>query len=436
MSLRLRRLANEQRILAEQFANHPAVVVRPMSGDPPDKYRVYYTLSGLERRADGSLLVRREHSMEIVLPAEYPRQPAACRMLTPVFHPNIDTFTVCTSDFHAAQETLVDLIVRVGQMIGFQKHNVKSPLNAEAEIWCEQNLSRLPVDASDLYPTTATVKVDQPFGRIPPVLESSDSLELDLSNERSPSDGLAPLQCIVEEPQWTPPAQPFLQSTYEPKTIVHEPLPLPVETDSASSVLQSTTQRLPEEGTTIGVEDGRDAIRLHIASAVDFSLPEDGLLLIAGEITKVGPMRITFLLRAQPPRMEIRQIGTSHVCKIEAMQINLCTLGDADIRVIGGHRTSLAMLDASPTEWNQSDGNTVIFWNSVFASEAVICGRVAKSLSVGARADDSMLRVVESKIETCEALGMVGTPDDRWRETLRVAVVNLRDALRVRKDLS
>jgi hypothetical protein len=73
-------------------------------------------------------------------------------MLTPVFHPNIDTFTVCTSDFHAAQETLVDLIVRVGHMIAFQKHNVKSPLNAEAAVWCEQNLARLPVDAVDIYP--------------------------------------------------------------------------------------------------------------------------------------------------------------------------------------------------------------------------------------------------------------------------------------------
>jgi predicted metal-dependent HD superfamily phosphohydrolase len=50
------------------------------------------------------------------------------------------------------QETLADLVVRVGQMIAFQKHNVKSPLNGEAAVWVEQNLSRLPVDPSDLYP--------------------------------------------------------------------------------------------------------------------------------------------------------------------------------------------------------------------------------------------------------------------------------------------
>ncbi|MEY3143781.1 MAG: hypothetical protein RLY21_2274 [Planctomycetota bacterium] len=152
MSLRLRRLLNEHERLQKLFGAHPLVSVRPTAGNPPDRYIVEYRVGGLERRPDGTLVVRRQHQMEIVLPAEYPRMPAACRMLTPVFHPNIDAFTVCTSDFHSAQETLADLVVRVGQMISFQKHNVKSPLNGEAAVWCEQNLGRLPVDPSDLYP--------------------------------------------------------------------------------------------------------------------------------------------------------------------------------------------------------------------------------------------------------------------------------------------
>ena len=41
-------------------------------------------------------------------------------------------------------------------MIAFQKHNIKSPLNAEAAVWCEQNLARLPVDAVDIYPKAVT----------------------------------------------------------------------------------------------------------------------------------------------------------------------------------------------------------------------------------------------------------------------------------------
>ncbi len=152
MTLRLQRLGNEHKLLRQAFGQHPAVRVEPIAGDPPERYRVTYLIKGLERMPDGRLLVRGQHEMEVSLPAEYPRLPAVCRMISPVFHPNIDSFTVCTSDFHSAQETLVDLIVRVGQMIAFQKHNVKSPLNAEAAQWCEANLARLPVDRSDLYP--------------------------------------------------------------------------------------------------------------------------------------------------------------------------------------------------------------------------------------------------------------------------------------------
>jgi ubiquitin-protein ligase len=155
MSFRVKRLVNEQQMLHRLFGSHPRIRVTPVAGNPPERYRVEYMIRGLERRTDGTLVVRTSHTMEISLPAEYPRLPAACKMLTPVFHPNIDTFTVCTSDFHAAQETLADLIVRVGQMIAFQKHNVKSPLNAEAAMWCEQNRGRLPVDPSDLYPADA-----------------------------------------------------------------------------------------------------------------------------------------------------------------------------------------------------------------------------------------------------------------------------------------
>jgi ubiquitin-protein ligase len=152
MSLRVKRLQNEYGRLRELFGDHPRIRVTAVGGDPPDRYRVDYMIRGLERHQDGRLIVRDRHVMEITLPVEYPRMPAMCRMMSPVFHPNIDMFSVCTSDFHAAQETLSDLIVRVGQMIAFQKHNVKSPLNAEAAVWCEQNLARLPVDPADLHP--------------------------------------------------------------------------------------------------------------------------------------------------------------------------------------------------------------------------------------------------------------------------------------------
>jgi ubiquitin-protein ligase len=205
MSLRIRRLANELQLLRDQFGSHPHVEVQPLAGDPPERYRVTYRLAGLERRPDGSLVVRREHHMEIVLPAEYPRQPASCRMLTPVFHPNIDAFTVCTSDFHAAQETLADLIIRVAQMIAFQKHNVKSPLNAEAAVWCETNLARLPVDRADLYPGSGVpVALPPPapaaVRMVPTVSEDVDGCVIDFPDPVSGQDRVTSVRITAGQP--------------------------------------------------------------------------------------------------------------------------------------------------------------------------------------------------------------------------------------------
>ena len=42
---------------------------------------------------------------------------------------------------------LVDLAVRVGQLLDFQSYNIKSPLNAEAAMWTDLHAAELPIDA-------------------------------------------------------------------------------------------------------------------------------------------------------------------------------------------------------------------------------------------------------------------------------------------------
>ena len=152
MSLRLKRLQFEYDRLMAAYSSHDKILVKPIAGDPPERYEVRYRVKGLERLASGELVSRDDHTIEISLPADYPRTPPICKMKTPVFHPNIDVFDICTSDHWAAQETLVDLVVRIGQIISYQSHNTKSPLNAEAARWCDDNRNRLPVDSSDLHP--------------------------------------------------------------------------------------------------------------------------------------------------------------------------------------------------------------------------------------------------------------------------------------------
>lgn len=161
--MRLRRLRADAEAMATAFAHFPAIRVRPLAGDPPEAYQVDYHVRGLERGgtgdagdgADAEPVVREHHTVEIQLTSEYPRTAPICKMLTPVFHPNIDPPTVCVGDHWTAGERLVDLVVRIGEMIAYQAYNIQSPLDAEAAMWADLHPDRLPVDNRNLHPGDA-----------------------------------------------------------------------------------------------------------------------------------------------------------------------------------------------------------------------------------------------------------------------------------------
>ena len=94
--------------------------------------------------------VRSVQTAEVFLPADYPRRPPFCRMVTPVFHPNIDPQKICIGDHWSAGQSLAHLIVRIGEMLCYQSYNTKSPLNAQAAAWAEQNIQMLPLEKLDL----------------------------------------------------------------------------------------------------------------------------------------------------------------------------------------------------------------------------------------------------------------------------------------------
>ena len=70
-------------------------------------------------------------------------------MNSPVFHPNIDPQKICIGDHWSAGQSLAQLVVRVAEMISYQSYNVKSPLNAKAAAWAEQNVEKLPLQTAD-----------------------------------------------------------------------------------------------------------------------------------------------------------------------------------------------------------------------------------------------------------------------------------------------
>jgi ubiquitin-protein ligase len=153
--MRTRRLMADAAAMSTAFLHSPLIKVQAVTGDPPETYRIQYTIQSLERGENGHPIPRSEHEMEIQLTSEYPRISPKCRMLTPIFHPNIDPTTICVGDHWTAGEQLPDLVIRIGQMLAFQEYNIRSPLDAEAAMWADLNSQNLPIDPRDLHPPEA-----------------------------------------------------------------------------------------------------------------------------------------------------------------------------------------------------------------------------------------------------------------------------------------
>jgi ubiquitin-protein ligase len=160
--VRLLRLQSDYEAVRRLVRQHPKVTVEGVSGTPPDRYRLVLHVRSLREQGE-RIVVADQHRLEIVLPQGYPRDPPLCRLLTPVFHPNIAPHAVCIGDHWTAGESLDVMIQRVGEMLAFQSYNVKSPLNGRAAQWVEEHRDQLPVDRAEFFvDLSAAPPADEP----------------------------------------------------------------------------------------------------------------------------------------------------------------------------------------------------------------------------------------------------------------------------------
>jgi ubiquitin-protein ligase len=150
MNPRIRRLQSDHQQVMKAFANHPVISVVTVEGTPPEKYTFELRVVGLTPQGEEGFLPAEIHRAEVFLSLDYPRRPPFCRMITAVFHPNIDPQKVCIGDHWNAGQSLAHLIVRIAEMISYQSYNTKSPLNAKAAAWAEEHMEKLPLEKRDL----------------------------------------------------------------------------------------------------------------------------------------------------------------------------------------------------------------------------------------------------------------------------------------------
>jgi ubiquitin-protein ligase len=158
-SPRLRRLASDFDAVLSAFSGHRHVTVNPMGASPPDRYRVVYNVPGLIVDGFNKLHVVSQHVVDIQLGAAYPRDKPYCTSAGPVFHPNFGAH-VCVADYWSPSQSIVDLIVQIGDMLQYKMYNTRSPLNAIAARWAVENIDRLPIGDLDLYPVEPEVVID------------------------------------------------------------------------------------------------------------------------------------------------------------------------------------------------------------------------------------------------------------------------------------
>ncbi|AGC46690.1 hypothetical protein MYSTI_05411 [Myxococcus stipitatus DSM 14675] len=166
MNVRHKRLVADQRMVQKCFADHPYIRVVETSGEPPERYRLEYRVRGLVIQND-VVVPKEEHLVEVFLTLGYPRQAPQCRMLSPVFHPNIAPHAICIGDHWSAGESLAALIVRIGELITFQSYNIKSPLNGAAARWAEEHMDQLPIQRDDLSAPMEDLQAPPPPARDP-----------------------------------------------------------------------------------------------------------------------------------------------------------------------------------------------------------------------------------------------------------------------------
>ena len=150
MQVRFRRLQAEYECVVATFDQQPAIGLVGTEGEPPEKYAFELHVNGLVPNDEGPPTESGVHGTEVFLPLDYPRRPPFCRMTTPVFHPNIDAQKICIGDHWSAGQSLTQLVVRIAEMVCYQSYNVKSPLNAQAAVWAQENVDRLPLQEIDL----------------------------------------------------------------------------------------------------------------------------------------------------------------------------------------------------------------------------------------------------------------------------------------------
>lgn len=159
-SARDRRLEGDYRDLRASFDADQHIDIVALGAVPSDRYRIVYKVPSLRLNTAGKPIQVEATVIEIQLPTGYPKLPPVAKTIAGdvVFHPNFNASKICLMDHWAPATRLVDLIREIGEMLQWQKYNIRSPLNAEAAEWSQSHQGELPLSNITLG-VTSKIKI-------------------------------------------------------------------------------------------------------------------------------------------------------------------------------------------------------------------------------------------------------------------------------------
>jgi ubiquitin-protein ligase len=146
-SVRDKRLESDYRALRSTFEGEDLVEIRAVGTAPFEKYMLVYKVPSLRLNSTGQPMRVDATVVEITLPAEYPKVPPTARTVAGdvVFHPNFNGVKICLAQHWAPGFQLVDIVREIGEMLTWQKFNIKDALNAIATEWSQQHMDEIPL---------------------------------------------------------------------------------------------------------------------------------------------------------------------------------------------------------------------------------------------------------------------------------------------------
>lgn len=164
------------RQLQRDFAFHPRVSISPISGDPPDVYRIEYRLRTLTFDQAGQLVYSDRCELEMRIGQFFPSEPPALRPLGLIFHPNISPDAVSIGSLWNTQTKVSDLVAQVGALLVFKTYDPFAIANPAAAQWAAANGAMLPLDpAANCSPSFGGSPLERICHAAPGALEQARS---------------------------------------------------------------------------------------------------------------------------------------------------------------------------------------------------------------------------------------------------------------------